>query len=100
VEEQLFVRPEGISEPDTAVNAVKRAIIRAFNTTPRLPRGVSSAEFENSVFERVAREAIAAMREPTERMMAAAWTANHKGTHVSTDFGVAWRAMIDVSLND
>ncbi len=44
-----------------------------------------------------ARAAIAAMREPTDKMICAALDANDKGTRAYSDW---WRAMIDAALSD
>ncbi len=91
---------------DDMVERVAAAFINSFSpgawdTMSMLTGGDAAMEPRARVL-RAARAAIAAMREPTEAMVDAAWDIDACGreeAHIGSGAGPAWRAMIDAALS-
>lgn len=74
----------------------------ALAVTPLKDRVMAAVEQRWREFERPAWDAIAAMREPTEEMIAGAWIARStmdEAPQPGQTFGIMWRTMIDAALS-
>lgn len=91
-----------MNNPDSMVEKVARSIAVYGG---RDPDGGHAGVFQWQAYEKLARAAIAAMREPTDAVMQAGCASNppgnyHAGTTLRDIIGAEWRAMIDAALTN